>query len=125
MDIFLLYLFTRVDAIQGLFFALTLISGVFIFGTGMFAAMSCSEYEKNVREWCRTALKKWTWLPVLCATLTVATPTQKDLAIIVGGHFAIEAAQSDTAKKIYSIVTDTLDDKLAEIARRKKNVEAK
>ena len=111
MDIFLLYLFTRVDSLHAAFFVITMI-GSFIIAFGGLALHSDSQDGFKF-------IKKWCWIPIIAALLLVATPRQKDLAIIIGGHYAIEAAQSDTAKKIYAIVTDTLDEKVAEIAKKK------
>ena len=112
MDIFLLYLFTRVDTLNGMFFFVAVVGSVII-------AVASVEAYSSESEPAQIFVKKWRWVPIVAALLLVATPRQKDLAIIVGGHFAIEAAQSDTAKKIYAIVTDTLDEKLAEIAKKR------
>jgi hypothetical protein len=116
MDIFLLYLFTRIDELRGLL-DLIAFGGTVLFGAGMFIRlMGCPDDE----------FKPFLWTWRLCAVAAgiglagkVLVPSQKDLALIVGGKLAIEAAQSPTAKKVYTIVDDMLDEQLAKIAKRK------
>ena len=104
MDIFILYLFTRLDAIA------------FAFGLCTFIALLISlaflMEEKPARA------KKAFIVAVGMLFLTVLTPTSKDVAIIIAGHYAYEGVTSEqftgTAKKVFDLVNRELDEALAE-----------
>lgn len=116
MDIFLLYLFTRADVVSDVFQFIMFISFVVM----VFAVIFSLTNDKGGAG--KTVLlyaKRLALAAVSFCLLYMVTPRQKDLAIIVGGHFAIEAAQSDTAKKIYTIVQGALDEQIAEIAKKR------
>ena len=118
MDIFLLYLFTRVDSLKEMLTFVLILGGI---GGGFLVAFGGFSYrDDEIKAFREKWLNKYLLLTCAMMVLSVATPRQKDLAIIIGGHFAIEAAQSGTAKKVYAIVQDVLDEKLAEIAKKKK-----
>lgn len=122
MDILLLYLFAQVDQIIGVFGFFAVLFGM---ATAIMAALylfateggSRSKDVENLRP-----LRRWfiiTGIACFCCTL-IATlvPSQKGIAIIVGGHFALEATRSETAKKIFTIVDGVLDKQIEQLSRK-------
>ena len=111
-DILLLYLFTRVDVIQGLLIAIAILGGAILLISGLHFGFEL----KLVKWW---SFVKWKVLPIYVSVLLVSVlvPSQKDLAIIVGGHYAIAAAKSETAEKIKNIIDLTLDKQLKELKK--------
>lgn len=125
-DVMVLYLFTRVDALNGItstwgvLFSLAAIGCILIkFGCRLFV----DDTNRNDLEECAKRMTPWaTWTVAAAAffgILYVTVPTQRDMAIIVGGHMAVQAVRSETAQKVYAIVQDMLDEELAKIAKRK------
>ena len=108
-EVFLLYLFTRLDAISGF---LT-IGCFFSFVIGFTAAlMHAVEFEISPR--------LFKWMGVACVVFGLAAvfvPTQKDMAIIVGGKFAIDAARSPEGKQVRGLVYDAIMKQLRESAK--------
>lgn len=93
-DVLLLYLFTRVDA---MLLAAIIILIVGIAGSFMY--------------WSETlnSPPRWLLAVVICAGLSVVfVPSQKSLAIIIGGSFVLDAARSDEAKEIGGLVLDAV-----------------
>lgn len=52
-------------------------------------------------------------------TIAIAVPSQKDLAIIVGGRFALEAARSPEAREVGGLVMDAVRATLRSAVREK------
>jgi hypothetical protein len=115
-NIFLLYLLTRLDALQGLFIGLTIVCG--------FVALMCIiignvEEIKGVVNWGRRAAFGAV-ISAICATLV---PTQKDALFILAGIGVIEAAKTDTAKRIASKSVQVIEDFLDSQINKKKSKE--
>lgn len=130
MELFLLYLFTRLDPMHGALCFLT-VAPIFV-GMGSLIGFSCAaDFAHSVDE--RANLHLWRKRLVLLSVVVffaagifkVLLPTQKDLAIIVGGYLAIQAASSEPAKKVYSIVNGLLDEQLAELEAAQKQKKRK
>lgn len=108
----LLYLFTRVDSFieaSGLVLAIGI--PVILYYVILYII------ENNIQLHAIDILKKYIIPPVVVAALIcIFTPTQKELALIVGGKFAIDIAQSEevteTGKKIYTIIQQKLDEQI-------------
>jgi hypothetical protein len=121
MDIFLLYLFTRVDNFIAAAAIVWILAGLFLFLCLIFSPIIIGEWEDEgkLHKAIVAAKKPLMWIFGICLFISLMIPTKKDMAIIVGGHLAIEAVQSDAAKKVYAIVTNLLDEEIATIAKRK------
>ena len=122
MDILVLYLFTRLDAIHAAFGFLTFVSFIALFAVIALAASafgSCSgDEEEEVKDSAAKLIKSATITFLVFAGLYTATPTSRDMAIIVGGHWAYEGVTSEyvtgTALKLHELVNRELDEALAE-----------
>lgn len=119
MDIFVLYLFTRVDELRsvinyGAF--LTLFATIITLLMWLFVLDEAPEMIKTCKRWFIGFLVFTT----ACMSLKVLVPSQKDIAIIVGGHYALQAAQSGTARKILELVEGKLDEEIERIKKPKK-----
>lgn len=128
MDIFLLYLFTRVDAlhsaIAGMMIPAILIAVISAGFLTAFRFINDEELAKHaigVKKIFIISAIAWVFL----GGMSILVPTQKDLAIIVGGYFTIEAAKSDTTKKVYQLVQGILDEESEKLAQRQKERSAR
>ena len=102
----LLYLFTRVDVIHGVAVILLIISSAGLLLWQMVEHADTGKFPK-IQRW------KWMVLAVLFA-ITLLVPRQKDLAIIIGGTYALEAARSPEAKELGGMVLDVVRAQLKE-----------
>lgn len=115
MDIFLLYLWTRLDAVAG--FAVVALMIIF-FGfviLGIHWAHSDDDFSPKPMA---IKLAKIAILPILILLLV---QNQKDAAIIAGGWAVKEGATSDGAKqlssKTFALINGKLDEELAKLKK--------
>jgi hypothetical protein len=110
MDIFLLYLLTRLDAIQGLFFAATTALWIGGFASGLW------HFIENEGDAAWRAIRRFMPYAIGCAVITALIPTKGDAMFIAAGAGVIEAAKSDTAKRLagksVQVIEDFLDKQL-------------
>lgn len=111
-DILLLYLFTRLDVLTALL-KVSLVIGV-VAGGGVlfFACMTASEQDDC--SWVKKYAPRGAVALILLAVLHVATPSSKDLAIIVGGKIAVDAIRSPQAQEMSQMVLEAVRKKLNE-----------
>lgn len=113
-DVLLLYLFTRLDAICGLLLTIVAaigIGGVYIAHT---ARSDAFILEQPVDEGFARLGRRMMLSAIAASVLLVLVPSQRDLAIIVGGKVAIDAARSPEAKEIGGLVLDAIKRQLQE-----------
>ena len=112
MEIFLLYLFTRIPAIQVLLFSITALA----FMIGVVKALSADgDYHLNDAQ--RAPLfkdaRRWMMWAILPGILWGLIPSKSDVGIILAGTAVIEAAKSETAGRLASksvqLIEQTLD----------------
>lgn len=118
MSIFLIYLFTRLPFIIGIAKAFAIISAIL---TAMGAAFYAESFNGGEAE--KRFMKKC-FITFLCSIAVIGiVPSQKDAAIILAGYGVIEAAQSETAKRIagksVDLIEQTLDSYLKETIKEK------
>lgn len=123
MDIFLLYLWTRLDSIQTTF-AILMVSGGMAMTVLAVAWGVNSEYEGDKPK--AIALKayliKIAKYMVAVVIASVIIPSQKDAAIIAGGWAAKQIATSDKAQQISTKTFDLINGKLdEELSKLKKD----
>jgi len=99
-EVLLLYLFTRLDAVNVLL-------GVGIFAFGVVAWVALLAYADGY-DWGLLWMKRSIVVFVVCVVAFVLTPSQKDAAIIVGGAIAIHAAKSEKGKEMGQAVYDAI-----------------
>ena len=109
-DWMLLYLWTRLDALQAAGLVM-LVAGfaaaVVAFGMGM------SESDDMLIR----IGKRLIVVPVIGAMLAITVPNKTDLAIIVGGKIALDAGRSETAKEVGREVLDAVRAQLKKAAQ--------
>lgn len=114
MDIFLLYLFTRIDNLQ--MTLLLVLVGIFVWCLANFISTdidSWGESRAANKKATNEAIKKrmrWT-IPLIVALVVI--PGQKDMAIILAGSAVLDVARSETAGRLASksvqLIEQTLD----------------
>jgi hypothetical protein len=117
MELFLLYLWMKLDLLQMLF-AVPLVSGcvgLVVMGiTTLAADMDTDDFKK----WLKPLLK--VMLPLLF--LLIVVPTQKQTAVLVAGHYALKAIETPEAAKIMGVLrkkaNEYLDAELAESVKK-------
>lgn len=117
MDILLLYVFTRIDVVGTVAMILAILAGAITGGCHL--AVVDNYRRENIPIW-KTWRKRWASIAGIALGLFILLPTQRDLAMIVGGHLTVRAAQSETARKVYTIIEDLLDAEVAKIAKKRK-----
>lgn len=112
-DVLLLYLFTRLDAIQVMFVVGAVSAGICGAGIWLYAFL---DGNKEVKKFSARVIA-----PVfaVCVTGTVFVPSSKDAAIIVGGKIALDAARSENGQEMAGAVYDAILAKLKEAANGK------
>lgn len=122
MDIFLLYIWTRLDAFS------------FILGLGLLltslAALAClffidlhrhgSEDELRLAANAKRRAKQLVFLAVVFGLLCAALPTKKDVALIVAGTATYRAITSERGSKIASAFADYIEREAISILEKKK-----
>lgn len=101
-DIFLLYIFTRVDSVASAMIALTflftLLSAIWWMARcGAFTTYAMSD--DNKMAFSKTS-KRFAVASMVCLALSVAIPSQKDLMFILAGVGVLEVAKSETAQRL-------------------------
>lgn len=107
-EYFLLYLFTRLDVVG----AMLTLSGLTLLVVTPVVWIAAIEDDSGTT--LKRFAKRITFAAVVCWTLFAITPSQKDVALIVGGKLALDISRSqpvqDLASKIYNIVNKKLDE---------------
>lgn len=111
MDIFLLYLLMQADAFGVVVFLAAVVCGVSAVVCMIAESDSSGDEEKEFRRW----RKRWLNILVCAAIFLAIFPSTKTIAVMVGGHYALEAAKTDTGKKIEKFVNDTLNKAIEKI----------
>ena len=114
MDIFLLYLFTRVDPLMVFLacsaFALAM-AALFIYINSDMGSWRDNHREKEIAE--KKLAMQFLKAAIPFVVALVVIPSQKDLALILAGYGVIEVAKSETAGRLASksvrLIEQTLD----------------
>lgn len=133
-DVLLLYLFTRLDAISDTF---SVLAALCFFLAIVLAAIAASCYLQDPDDFDSELFKKkarrdnavapyWRRKALIAAAvafvfglLNTFTPRSNDIAIIVGGKIALDAARSDKGQEMAGAVYDAILAKLKEAAKGK------
>lgn len=115
MELFLLYLWLKLDTVINLLGGLTTISVLLILGTLLIAGVSEGEYFfKRVLKWAIVGA---------CSGVVLITvlPTSKQAAVLVAGHYALKISESPEAAKVMSVLRKKANEFLdAELAAPEK-----
>ncbi len=102
----LLYLFTRIDT----FIAIATLGGI----VGV-AALAIWNIIRSTERGIPPRVPLWAGVALSFAlAITLFVPSQKNLAIIIGGTYALEAARSPEAKELGGLVLDVVRAQLKE-----------
>lgn len=114
-DVLMLYLFTRADSFQWGFGLLCFVAmAAMVLGFVWMLVKADGLVEHGPPKWYAGACVGGFFA---CFALALLTPTQKDLAIIIGGSYVIEAAKSEKAKEVGGLVYDAVIKQLREAAK--------
>lgn len=112
MELFLLYLWLKLDLFSSIC-TLLFMGGGFL-GGFLFCISADSDHPGDVKG--RSFAKKLLIVALICGPIAMLLPSKKDAAILVGGHFALQAVQSPEAAKIISVLrlkaNELLDEQL-------------
>lgn len=131
MELFVLYLWLKLDAVLGLMIGLIVLSGVTLFIGTIVAANEDLPYtearDKDNRRiqhtWSTWPVTRWSTIVMAVALPTaVLMPSSKDAAILFGAHYAIKASEVPEGAKVMTLlrqrVNAYLDEALAEPAKK-------
>lgn len=109
MDIFLLYLWTRLDALS---FALTVVCILLALAMLVTFPVAADSGEKTAAS-ARAYRKKFFIGLCFCVPAAVLVPTSNNALFIMGGSVVLDAARSEPAKRIASksvqLIEETMD----------------
>ena len=116
MEAVLLYLFTRVDVLLTISVIVIILGGMAMFFSAIFSNIEKGQGPAEIlaSKWFKTGRN----CLIACVAVLVIVPSQRDLAIIVGGTLAVHAAKSDTARKIVDLANQVLDEELEKRAKK-------
>lgn len=112
MDIFLLYLLMQADTIKDSFVVITFFGGM---GTCICLVIGLIEDIKLLKK----AAKVMGCIVVPSLIMATLMPSTKTIAVMVGGHYAIEATKTETAKKIMNLVDVTLENAIKDALKKR------
>ena len=113
MDIFLLYLWTRLDALHGMLMGLVLFTGAM----GVTAALVYAIEDKELA--LRIARIAGITFGALLP-LVIILPTQKDVALIVAGTATYRAITSERGSRLSAAFADYIEREALRVLERKK-----
>jgi Na+/phosphate symporter len=109
MDIFLLYLFTRLGPLHTALFVAIAITGVGIFISALAPMGESQQFKDDCAKWRSRSIVAF----LLFGAVKVFIPTQSDAALILAGSAVIDVAKSETAGRLASksvqLIEQTLD----------------
>jgi len=122
MELFLLYIWMKL----GVLFSLVIISGILCLFTAFILGSCHGDYpDKGYWNLC----KKWLILGTTLVLISATIPTQNQVAVLVGTHYALELGKSPEGQKIVSLVrakaNNYLDEQLKELIEEDKQKEKK
>lgn len=119
MELFLLYLFTRIDSL----FVLLLITTICFAGAALVVVLAGIDAWEEHKKKLRKLFKKLVIATAVLALITTMLPRQKDIALIVAGWGVLEVAKSETAGRLASksvgVIEKALDEYLQKPAPKK------
>lgn len=98
MDLFLLYVWTRLDPIVGVLMISTLVLAISIIANVIFSCDEIGDRKKQLID----IRKKLFFAISFTIAGAVLIPNSKDSLLIMGGSAVLDAARSDSAKRIAS-----------------------
>ncbi len=113
-DVLLLYAFTRLDAIHALFIAAMIVSGLCGSYVVFIARIDGFTLAQPVDSRMSRFARRLFAAGIAAAVCVALLPSQRDLAIIVGGKVAIDAARSPEAQEVGGLVLDAIKRQLQE-----------
>lgn len=121
MEVFLVYLWLKLDTLLVSFFVLA-ISGTLLFA--VYSLGIATEGNEAERETYKKIYPRFLWVLILLWSFIILTPSSKDTAILVATSYATDFAKSPEGAKISALIQATankhLDVALEEVLKPKK-----
>jgi NADH:ubiquinone oxidoreductase subunit 6 (subunit J) len=112
MELLLIYLWLKLDSLNTLIVIAGAVAAIATFGCFMFGSI---EQEEIGITWG----KRGVFAVVVCATLAVAMPSSKDVAILVGASYGLDLAKSSEGQKAWTLIrgkaNELLDEELKKL----------
>ncbi len=105
MELFLLYLWLKLDAIVGTIILITVI-GVLLYGSLWVYRLMANDGEYDVDKLRRYKIKQQIVLigTLCCWVVGLALPSSQDVAILVAGSYALDLAKSPEGAKVATLL---------------------
>jgi len=105
MELFLLYLWLKLDAI-GVTLALITVAGVLLYGALWFYRIAENYDAYGLEKLRRYKIKQQRVLigTICCLVVGLALPSSKDVAILVAGSYALDLAKSPEGAKVATLL---------------------
>lgn len=114
-EIFLLYIWTRLDSVTGMLWVVFIATIIVALSGLVVWWLNAGIYDDTGKKGKEVTKRVAPYLAII-AVLIVVVPTQKDVAIIAGGWLVKQAASSEFAQEIgaktYSVIMGKLDAEL-------------
>jgi hypothetical protein len=105
MELFLLYFWLKLDSIISIATGLGWMAGLFISIAGIIVFVAGIEHcENDTLSWLTRMVKKAVFLFVFAIILVLLLPSTKQMAILVGANFALDAVHSPEGQKVTSLL---------------------
>lgn len=114
MELFLIYLWLKLDTFVGWSIAICIVSVGLLMLTFLIWGMENNEF---FPKW-----KRFLWVIIPSFCFSIFTPSSKDTAILVGASYAIDLAKSPEGQKIQTLIrkkaNEYLDEQLKEEVKK-------
>lgn len=106
MELFVIYLWLKLEAIQGLFLFLAFVLTVSTLVVSIYYAVEHNEFMPH--------FKKLIGSIIICVLTITAIPSKQDVAILVGTHYALKLTDTPEAGKVMTLLRKKANDLLDE-----------
>lgn len=126
MEVFLVFLLLKLDAIRNALVALTFILGIVAVLSLVVYFMNYCDYrlyhedgKPDVWRKFPAPVRVMVWVFPFMSVMAILSPTTKELAILIGAHYVVEAASSPEGIKAQVLVRQKLNELLDEQLNKK------
>lgn len=106
MEILLLYFWLKLNFIIGVFIAGVILCALIGFGGWMWAndGSTYNEDAERVKKWKPIFFKRIVPTAIIFLLMAGMTPSRTDVAVLVGGHYALKLSETPEAGKVMSLL---------------------
>lgn len=113
MELFLLYLFLKLDAIQ--------YTAIFVFICfSVIAFCQAMNWYMDGVEWCRKWYPRWVVLTIIAGFIAISLPSTKQVGVLLAGWGVLEVVKSETAGRLASKSVQLIEQQLDVLLKKEK-----